>query len=87
MLPTVVPLPVTAWVSDTCYNKPSSDKPMILSMSSDLQTRRIVWTGRNNDDTPMGSRLQPQLGVSAFAIAGQFAELWHDEAQEALPAW
>ena len=61
--------------------------PMILSMSSDLQTRRIVWTGRNNDDTPMGSRLQPQLGVSAFAIAGQFAEVWHDEAQEALPAW
>ncbi|MFZ9739936.1 MAG: hypothetical protein ACO3EZ_18270 [Prochlorotrichaceae cyanobacterium] len=51
-------------------------------MSSDLQTRRIVWTGRNNDGTPMGSRLQPQLGVSAFAIAGQFAEVW---AQEARP--
>jgi len=60
---------------------------MILSMSSDLQTRRIVWTGRGNDDTPMGSRLQPQLGVNAFAIAGQFAEVFADEAQEALPAW
>ena len=60
---------------------------MILSMSSDLQTRRIVWTGRGNDDTPMGSRLQPQLGVSAFTIAGQFAEVFADEAQEALPAW
>jgi len=60
---------------------------MILSMSSDLQTRRIVWTGRGNDDTPKGSRLQPQLGVSAFAIAGQFAEVWGQEAQEALPAW
>ena len=56
-------------------------------MSSDLQTRRIVWTGRGNDDTPKGSRLQPQLGVSAFAIAGQFAEVWGQEAQEALPAW
>jgi len=28
----------------------------------------------------MGSRLQPQLGISAFAIAGQFADLWKDEA-------
>ena len=53
---------------------------MILSMSSDLRTRQIVWTGRGNDDTPMGSQLQPQLGISAFAIAGQFAELWKDEA-------
>ena len=60
---------------------------MILSMSSDLKTRRIVWTGRRNDDTPMGSCLQPQLGVSAFAIAGQMAEIWHDEAQDALPIW
>ena len=53
---------------------------MILSMSSDLRTRQIVWTGRRNDDSPMGSRLQPQLGVSAFAIAGQFAEVWKDDA-------
>ena len=53
---------------------------MILSMSSDLRTRQIVWTGRGNDDSPMGSRLQPQLGISAFAIAGQNAEIWKDEA-------
>lgn len=52
---------------------------MILSASSDLRTRQIVWTGRNNDDSPMGSRLQPQLGVSAFAIAGQMAEVWSDD--------
>ena len=52
---------------------------MILSLSTDLQTRRIVWTARGNDDSSMGSRLQPQLGVSAFAIAGQFADVWHDE--------
>jgi len=58
---------------------------MILSMSSDLRTRQIVWTGRGNDDTPMGSRLQPQLGISAFAIAGQFAELFADEAVAAMP--
>jgi len=60
---------------------------MILSMSSDLQTRRIVWTGRRNDDAPMGSRLQPQLGVSAFAIAGQFAETFHEEAVAAIPSF
>jgi len=60
---------------------------MILSMSSDLQTRRIVWTARGNDDSAIGSRLQPQLGINAFAIAGQFAEVWAEEAQEALPAW
>ena len=58
---------------------------MILSMSSDLKTRRIVWTGRRNDDSPMGSRLQPQLGCSAFAIAGQFAEVWHEEAVAKIP--
>ena len=60
---------------------------MILSMSSDLKTRQIVWTGRGNDDSPMGSRLQPQLGVSAFAIAGQFAELWAEEAAAAIPCF
>jgi hypothetical protein len=60
---------------------------MILSMSSDLQTRQIVWTGRGNDDSPMGSRLQPQLGISAFAIAGQFAETFHDEAVAAIPCF
>jgi hypothetical protein len=60
---------------------------MILSMSSDLQTRQIVWTGRANNDTPMGSRLQPQLGVSAFAIAGQFAEVFAQEAIQKIPAF
>ena len=49
-------------------------------MSSDLLTRQTVWTGRGNDDTPMGSQMQPQLGISAFAIAGQFAEVFADEA-------
>ena len=52
---------------------------MILSQSTDLKTRQIVWTARCNDDSPMGSRLQPQLGISAFAIAGQFAEVWADD--------
>ena len=60
---------------------------MILSQSSDLKTRQIVWTARGNDDSQMGSRLQPQLGISAFAIAGQFAEIWHDEAIAAIPSF
>lgn len=60
---------------------------MILSQSSDLRTRQIVWTARGNDDSPMGSRLQPQLGISAYAIAGQFADVWHDEAISKLPTF
>ena len=52
---------------------------MILSQSTDLKTRRIVWTARCNADSPMGSRLQPQLGISAYAIAGQFADVWADD--------
>ena len=58
---------------------------MILSQSTDLKTRRIVWTARCNDDSPMGSRLQPQLGISAYAIAGQFADVWADDVT--LPTW
>ena len=69
------------------FSQVNRQTPMILSMSSDLQTRQIVWTGRGNDDSPMGSRLQPQLGISAFAIAGQMAEIWHDEAIAAIPCF
>ena len=60
---------------------------MILSQSSDLKTRRIVWTARGNDDTPIGSRLQPQLGISAYAIAGQFADVWADAHQCPVSGW
>ena len=53
MLPTVVPLPVTAWVSDTCYNKPSSDKPMRYVSTSNLSTRAMEWVPvRDNDTQP-----------------------------------
>ena len=60
---------------------------MILSQSTDLKTRRIVWTARGNDDSPMGSRLQPQLGISAYAIAGQFAEVWRDGQRCPVSGW
>jgi hypothetical protein len=51
---------------------------MTYSMSTDLKTRRTVWC--MND----GSVEHP-LGASSAAIAGLFAELYHDEAVEALP--
>jgi hypothetical protein len=55
---------------------------MILSQSTDLRTRQIVWTARGNDDSLMGSRLQPQLGISAYAIAGQFADVFRDDLKQ-----
>ena len=51
---------------------------MIFSMSSDLKTKEIVWTMRQNDDT----RMHPHpLGVSSVAYAGQFAWCFRDENQ------
>ena len=55
---------------------------MTYSMSTDIQTYRIVWT--MNNGTAEGGH---PIGSSAFAIAGQMAELWHDEAISKLPTF
>jgi len=52
----------------------------VYSMSTDLKTRRTVWCLNN------GSAEHP-IGSPSFAIAGQNAELYHDEAVEALPTF
>jgi len=53
---------------------------MTYSMSTEIQTRRIVWTLNNGTaDHPIGS--------PSFAIAGQMAEIWHDEAIAAIPTF
>ena len=78
------PTPSLIWSSAlpsdplTLYNTHNSNRLMTYSMSTDLQTRRTVWC--MND----GSVEHP-LGASSAAIAGLFAELYHDEAVEALP--
>ena len=48
---------------------------MIFSMSSDLQTRRIVWTMNNR--TAEGGL--PPLGLSSSTIGPSFADLYHYE--------
>jgi hypothetical protein len=58
---------------------------MILSMSCNLKTRRIVWTGRNNDDTILGN-LHP-LGNDSVSIAGKYAKKYKDEALEKIPTF
>lgn len=55
---------------------------MTYSMSTDIQTRRIVWT-MNNGTANFGH----PLGLSAFAIAGQLGAIWHDEAISKLPTF
>jgi len=46
---------------------------MTYSMSTDIQTRRIVWT--MNNGTAEGGH---PIGSPAFAIAGQMAEMMGD---------
>jgi hypothetical protein len=52
----------------------------MYNMSTDIKTRRIVWTMNN------GTAEHP-IGLSAFAIAGQLGEIWHDEAISKLPTF
>jgi len=52
----------------------------MYNMSTDIQTRRIVWTMNNGT-------VEHPIGLSAFAIAGQMAEIWHDEAISKLPTF
>ena len=60
---------------------------MILSMATDLQTRRIVWAGRKTDDAPQTMGLDLPLTVETEWIAGAHSDRWHDEAIAALPTF
>ena len=78
------PTPSLIWSSAlpsdplTLYNTHNSNRLMTYSMSTDLQTRRLVWCLNNGSaDHPIGS--------PAFAIVGQNAEIFQDEAIAALP--
>jgi hypothetical protein len=54
----------------------------MYNMSTDIKTRRIVWT--MNNGTAEGGH---PIGSPSFAIAGQMAEIWHDEAISKLPTF
>jgi len=47
---------------------------MILSMASDLTTRRIVWAGRMTDDAPQTCGIDLPLTVESEWLAGAYAE-------------
>lgn len=49
---------------------------MTYSMSTNIKTRRIVWT-LNNGTANFGH----PVGLSAFAIAGQFGAIWKDDVE------
>jgi len=56
---------------------------MILSMASDLTTRRIVWAGRMTDDAPQTCGIDLPLTVESEWLAGAYAEKYAHEATHA----
>ena len=57
--------------------------PTVYSMSTDLETKRIVWTLNNGSNTTG----LPSLGTSSAVIAGIHAELWKEEALSTIPTF
>jgi len=60
---------------------------MILSMASDLTTRRIVWAGRKTDDAPQTMGQDLPITVESEWLAGAYAEKFADEALAAIPSF
>ena len=56
---------------------------MILSMASDLKTRRIVWAGRKTDNAPQTMGDDLPLTVETEWIAGVYATKYEHEATHA----
>jgi hypothetical protein len=52
---------------------------MILSMASDLNTRQIVWAGRQTNDAPQTMGLNVPIAVEAVWIAGSYAQTYADD--------
>ena len=60
---------------------------MILTMATDLQTRRIVWAGRKTETAPQTMGQDLPITVESEWIAGAHADRWHDEAIAKLPTF
>lgn len=58
---------------------------MILTMASDLQTRRIVWAGRKTESAPQTMGLELPITIESEWIAGAYSDRYRDEALAALP--
>ena len=57
--------------------------PTVYSMSTDLETKRIVWTLNNGSNTTG----LPSIGTNSATIAGIHAELWKEEALSTIPTF
>ena len=60
---------------------------MILTMATDLKTRRIVWAGRKTETSPQTMGQDLPLTVESEWLAGAYSDRWHDEAIAALPTF
>jgi hypothetical protein len=60
---------------------------MILSMASDLTTRRIVWAGRKTETSPQTMGQDLPVTVESGWLAGAYAEKFADEALAAIPSF
>jgi hypothetical protein len=54
---------------------------MILAPASCLQTRAIRWVGRDLQGRQIGHQTRPANGSPAWAIAGQFADVYASDVQ------
>jgi hypothetical protein len=57
--------------------------PTIFRQASDLSTHEQVWVS----SVPHADPSLEGYGYSAALWAGVWADTFHDEAQQALPAW
>jgi hypothetical protein len=60
---------------------------MIMSMASDLSTRRIVWAGRKTDDAQQTMGQELPISIETEWLAGAYADRYRDEALARLPQW
>ena len=60
---------------------------MILSMASDLTTRRTVWAGRKTETSAQTMGQDLPITVEPEWLAGAYAAPWHDEATAAPPTF
>ena len=60
---------------------------MIMSMTSDLKTRQIVWAGRKTETAPQTMGQDLPITVEAAWVAGAYADRWHEEAIAKIPTF
>ena len=57
--------------------------PTVYSMSTNLETKRIVWTLNNGSNTTD----LPSIGINSATIARIYSDLYKDEALDKIPSF